>query len=133
MSSCKIVFFCSGHPSITGTHKTTLEFTKDDSVTEEGDCIIGVSADFSSVLLKQCLIWDEILVTIEVDGLKEQVIAKTNLDFSSETEIVIRKGDFVSERTLGINADKASSDIDREIIERLKNSKAKITIERYEP
>ncbi len=42
----EIKFYAYGHENITGKHKTTLEFTKDKSLTEKGDCIIGVNSDF---------------------------------------------------------------------------------------
>ena len=39
-------FNAYGHPNILGTHKTTFEFTKDNELTLNGDCIVGVKADF---------------------------------------------------------------------------------------
>ena len=38
-------YICAhGHNLITGNHETTFEFTKDDSLTTRGDCIIAVGA-----------------------------------------------------------------------------------------
>jgi len=39
-------FYCFGHENIQATHKNTIEFTKEDSLTKNGDCIVGVKADF---------------------------------------------------------------------------------------
>ena len=34
-----------GHKNVLAKHKTTLEITKDDHLTPQGDCIVAVSAD----------------------------------------------------------------------------------------
>jgi hypothetical protein len=44
------------------------------------------------------------------------------LEFLDERDIVIRKSDFISERTLMINADKSAADLDRGLIANLKRS-----------
>ncbi|RLI98790.1 MAG: DUF371 domain-containing protein, partial [Candidatus Aenigmatarchaeota archaeon] len=43
-------------------------------------------------------------------------------------DIVVRKSDFIDERTLAILADKAACDIKREIIEKMKNPEAQMKI-----
>jgi hypothetical protein len=44
--------------------------------------------------------------------------------------MVLRKGDFPSDRTLGLHSDKAAKDLSRELVEKLKNpaEQAKITL-----
>ena len=42
--------------------------------------------------------------------------------------MVIRKTDYLSDRTFAINADKAAIDIDRRIIESLKNPENKVEV-----
>ncbi len=42
-------FSCYGHPNIKATHVKTLEITKDDGLSERGDCIIGIKADWWSL------------------------------------------------------------------------------------
>jgi hypothetical protein len=41
----EIVFY--GHPNVLGLHKRTIEITKDDYLTERGDCIIGINSNKS--------------------------------------------------------------------------------------
>ena len=41
-----ISFFCFGHKNILAKHRNTLEFTKDKDLTLNGDCIVGVNANF---------------------------------------------------------------------------------------
>ena len=36
---------CRGHPLVLGTHPTTFEVTREDHLTENGNCIIGIAAD----------------------------------------------------------------------------------------
>ena len=125
-------FHCYGHPNILGVHKNTLEFTKDDHLTLQGDCIIGVKADFDLLKLKKFISGrEEIAVKIEVDGSAEEVNCRINHDFNSASEIVIRKSEFNSRRTLGVRAEKACIDLNRKMIERMKDPDTimKVTLE----
>lgn len=121
-------FHCSGHNNILGTHKTTLEFTKDKELSLRGDCIIGVNSDFSpeSIIGK---FGGRLFITLSVEGIKDSLTADYNPRFSSGHEIVIRMGTYDSDRTLGVNSSKGSIMIDRGIIEKLKNPDARLTIE----
>jgi len=126
-------FHAYGHPNILGTHKTTLEFTKDEDLTSNGNCIIGVKADFELSILKEFIkknINKVITITIETSDkrIKEAIHGKLNPGFNSNREIVIRKTDFLSGRTLMINSNKSSFELDRNLIDYLKEKEAKITI-----
>ncbi len=150
----KYSFICYGHENITARHKTTLEFTKDKELRLEGDCIIGVGADFSLDRIKEFIKSlggnTKISITIEAmdydskgpnnnpynERIKdkkiiEKISCEANPGFNSDKEIVVRKGDFVSERTLGIKADKAAWEIGG-LLKRFltkKDSKIEILIE----
>ena len=122
-------FRCFGHKNITSSHKNTLEFTKDKDIGKIAHCIIGVNADFSLDKLKEAIKDKEkIRITIEADNIKDKIDCIPNKDFGDNREIVIRISDFVSERTLGIRADKASKDIKKELKEKLTNPNQEITI-----
>lgn len=128
-------FNAYGHHNILGTHKTTLEFTKDNEVSLKGDCIVGVKADFELLKLKQ-FIKDsknnKITITIESISankkIQEKIFAELNPDFNSDKELVIRKTDFVSERTFAIKANKAAFELKRDLITFLKEKKNKIGV-----
>ncbi len=124
----KYGFTCSGHKNILATHKTTLEFTKDNYLTKKGDCIVGVNADFDLVKLKEFLQYKTINITIKVDDLEETIVCDVNKSFNSDKEIVIRLGTHQSDRTLGTDADKAAIHLDRKLIERIKNQNKKLKI-----
>ena len=130
-------FTAYGHPNILAAHKAALEFTKDKELSLKGDCIIGVNADFDLGKIKEFIKQSKTNkiaeITIEAFGksnkkIKETILAELNPDFDSNKEMVIRKADFVSERTFAIRANKASFGLNRDLIEFLKEKKNRISI-----
>ena len=122
-------FLSFGHPNITAKHKNTLEFTKGKELGLEGDCIIGVDSDFDFKKLKKFIKKaDKVKIIIEVDGLKEEISCEINPDFDDAQEIVIRKSEFNSKRTLGVKADKACKDLSREFRENLSKDSQRIKV-----
>jgi len=127
-----------GHQNVQATHPSTAEITKDKQLSKKGDCILIVSADKGladlNPKLKEALRKPHATLTIiiEVGGLTEEIHAKGSLHLalSHPQEIVVRKSDYVSDRTLGVHADKAAKDLSRELVEKLKNpnQKARITL-----
>jgi hypothetical protein len=96
----KISFFSFGHENILGTQRNTFEFTKDGRLSKEGDCIIGVRSDFSPEKIRNFLSsinqGSEIIITVSAGGISEKVSAIPNFNFSSGSEIVVRKTGFLS-------------------------------------
>ncbi len=126
-------FHAYGHPNILGTHKTTLEFTKDSELSLKGDCIIGVNADFEleklEVFIKKSSN-KKITIIIEAPDkkIKETIKAEISPEFSHNKELVIRKADFVSGRTLAIKSNKAAFELNKDLISFLKEKKNKIIV-----
>jgi hypothetical protein len=125
-----------GHLNVQAVHPSTLMFTKERDLSKQGDCIVAVAADkavadlsveFKEALRKQNA---KLTILIEVDGLTEQVTAygSPKLILTNTADIVVRKSDFISDRTLAIRADKAASDLSKELIEKLKNPQQKANI-----
>jgi hypothetical protein len=132
----KEVIRARGHENISATHGTTLEITKEASLSKRGNCIIAVGAnkasiDFSSEFRKN-LRKDHarITVLVEAGGVTETVNASGNsrMILAHPTDIVVRKGGYICNRTLAIRADKSACDLSRELVKRLKNSKQDVTI-----
>ncbi len=132
------VITARGHPNIQAIHPTTLMFTKDRHLSRNGDCVIAVAADkaladlgaeFKEQLRNPTA---KITINIEVEDLKDEIraVGSPKLCLCHTTDVVIRKSDYTCTRTLAIHADKASSDLSRELVEKLKNPKnlAKISI-----
>ncbi|MBN1358093.1 DUF371 domain-containing protein [Candidatus Bathyarchaeota archaeon] len=130
------VIFGYGHENIQATHKTTLEFTKDQRLSKKGDCIVSVAADkaladltaeFKENLRKPHA---KLNMTIEADEITDQVkaLGSPQLVLTHLTDIVVRKSDYVCSRTLAVHADKAAQDLSRGLVEKLKNPEQKVKI-----
>lgn len=111
-------------------------FTKDIHVSKNGDCIVAMTADKSvtdlSAQFKENLRKPnaKVIITIEAGEFKEEIRAygSPKLCLCHPTDIVIRKSDYVCNRTLAICADKSSIDLSRALVEKLQDSKQKIKI-----
>ncbi|MEM3373668.1 MAG: DUF371 domain-containing protein [Candidatus Woesearchaeota archaeon] len=118
----KIIFSFSGHENLIGNHKNTFEFTKEKELTKKGDCIIGVNSNFDHTKLKElCKKFKKAKIIIQSDKFKDDVVFYLNKNFDDEKEIVIRKSNFISKRTLGILAEKSAFELNRDLIKSIKN------------
>ena len=125
-----------GHKNIQATHKTTFEFTKDTHLSKKGDCIVAVAADKAladlSAEFKENLrkTHAKLVILIEAGGIIEQVNAhgSPRLILSHPTDMVIRKSDYVCNRTLAVHADKAAQDLSKALVEKLENPQQKVKI-----
>ena len=116
-----------GHPMVRSLHPTTIEVTTEEHLTERGDCIIGVRAE------KGCLQLDEAVksglrkagtrvrfrIVVGDESFVVGAWGDPRLQLTHPGEIVIRKSQFVSERTVAVGADAAARDIPRSIVEEL--------------
>ncbi len=129
--------FARGHENITAKHKTTLEITRDAELTPRGDCIIAVDAsislpdfpeNFKSLLRKDIIF--EVRIDLPDYKLSETLTARGSekLPLTHPTDMVIRKSKFVCPRTLLVSASKAARDLDREVVEMLKDKKTEVVI-----
>lgn len=118
-----------GHPLVKSTHQTTIEVTAEEYLTEEGECIIGVGAskgcaglspDVQAGIRRQ---GSRVTVRILAHALSFEVKAwgDPRLRLSDPRDLVIRRSDFASDRTLAVRADAAARDIPREMVRLLKD------------
>lgn len=125
-----------GHKLIRSTHGTTLEVTKDRTLTTRGDCIIAVgadkgAADLSEGFRKLARKADaDITITIEADNVVETIRAKGDprLTFTDNEDIVVRKSAYVCGRTVAIKADKTAANLSRDLVRKLQNPHQKVRI-----
>lgn len=124
-----------GHQNITATHTTTFEITKDEKIEKDADCIIGVKANKACIDLKKefkdaLKEGKKIEIKIEAGGIEDKIVAfgSPALKLTHPEDIVVRKSDFIDNRTLAILADKAACDLNKELVEKLKNPETKIKI-----
>jgi hypothetical protein len=131
------IFHAYGHPAILSTHPTTLEITASDSLTRRGDCVVAVRSSSTVRDLPEEL--KRVLssssgrgrIALRVGTFEFTVEGRGNpgLTFSHETDLVVRKSGFISDRTLMIYADKSSIDIPREMVRMLQNPNNRVTVE----
>jgi len=130
LSSLKVYYekiVAEGHENIKATHSTTLEITKEGYLTPRGTCIIGIRADKAASDLssktKQLLRTSgyKVYLLIIVKGRIDIAEARSDprLILADRNSIVIRKSDYIDDRTVAVNADKAARDIDRTIVKDL--------------
>lgn len=120
---------CRGHPLVLGTHPTTFEVTREEHLTRNGNCIIGVSADKGCAALsgefKNVLAHDDaVLVTrLSCAGIEVEVHSRGSAEFTLDhpTDFVWRRSNFVCGRTIGIHSDKVAKTLPEELINALKN------------
>jgi len=130
------VIRCRGHENVRATHKSTLEFTKEDYLTPRGDCILCIEADkgindLSEDFKKALRKGRKLLIRIRVGELSDEVLAEGSpeLILDHPYSVVVRKSDYIDARTLAIRANKAAKDIDRRIVELLRNPETRVEIE----
>ncbi|HLC64574.1 MAG TPA: DUF371 domain-containing protein [Candidatus Nanoarchaeia archaeon] len=124
-------FSCFPHKHITAKHHKSLEFTKDEEVALEGDCIVGVKADFDAEKLREFASANrdrKIRMVIRTKTASDELVFDLNPEFSDANSIVIRKSNFLSNRTLGVDASKAASDLKRELAQSLKEDKIEVEL-----
>lgn len=132
-------FYAYGHEKIKSTHKSTIEITKEDYLTERGDCIIAIRsekacADLSEDIKKAIKSkFSKVIFYLEAKGIEEIIEAygAEELILTNGVSMVIRKSNYIDDRTIAIHSNKSAREIRRDFIEAIKskNSRMKITIE----
>ncbi len=127
MISDEIEFY--GHPNVLATHRRSIEITKDDYLTREGNCIIGIKANKAcnnlNIKLQKLITRDNTPIKLEI--IVEDYIfqingfGNSNLTLTNPHDIVIRTSNFVCSRTASVKCDKASIHLPREIVSKLQN------------
>ena len=124
-----------GHENILCTHKTTIELTKENSITKRGNCILGIKAtksciDLNPILKKYIKKEKKIKVSIKVENLTDSFYGFGNkyLTLLDNKDLVFRKSDYICDRTVLINCSKSSNNLSRKLIKKLKNPTIKFSV-----
>ncbi len=136
MVSLRETITAHGHPNILATHPSTLEITKEASLTPEGDCIIAVGADKGaedlSAQLKRLLKMKNstVRLTIDADGIQEVIGGRGDprLSFRDPESMVFRKSGYVCGRTVMIQSNKAASGLSRSLVNILQLEKTRVEL-----
>jgi len=121
------IIHCRGHPLVTGNHPTTFEVTREDHLTKNGNCIIGISADKGcaglSAAFKRVLANEDAVLTTRLSSgdvtfeVKSHGSSRFTLDHP--TDLVWRRSSFVCGRTIGILSDNVAADLPKALIANL--------------
>jgi hypothetical protein len=116
-----------GHKNILCSHNSTIEITKDNYLTKNGNCIMGIRSS------KSCLDLNENIKRAIKKGKRFKIIIKlgelrdffygfgsSDLKLKDPNDMVFRKSNYVNDRTALINCTKAAIDLDRNLVNRLK-------------
>ena len=120
------IIYANGHKNISCRHKSTIEVTKKKNLSKRGDCILAVGAskgcyDLNNDLKTQIWKGSKISVIIKVGIIKDSLFGfgSEKLKLLNKSDIVFRKSDYICDRTVLINCNKASSQINKKIIKSL--------------
>lgn len=130
----EIKFF--GHKNVLSLHPRTLEITKDQDLTSNGDCIIGVKAtkacfDIRTDLKQKIRTKNshiEFELIVEPYVLRISGLGSSELSLDHKHDIVLRKSTFICSRTVCLNSSIAAVDIPRHIIELLRDPEKEATL-----
>jgi len=119
-----------GHPMVLALHPTTIEITTERHLTRRGDCIIGVAAergcDGLRAETKRALARPGARISVSVlvadQAFELEARGDPRLTLTHPHDIVIRKSDYVSDRTLVVKASAAAKDIPRKMVGMLRDS-----------
>jgi len=131
----RIIFSAKGHGNITARHKSTVELTKENYLTKRGTCIIGIKSQLCCeeipVEIKKYLKEEaRVVIRLKVGGISDTIecMGQKGLILGSDTSIVIRKSEYIDDRTIAVRANKAAADIRRDLINELKKGHRLIVI-----
>ena len=118
-----------GHPMVRSLHPTTIEITTEENLSPRGDCIIGVRAQKGcsglDPAVKAALRREGSAVVLKFMAGGETFVVRAKgdprLELSHPHDMVVRRSDFVSDRTLAVRADFAARDLPRTLVEKLKD------------
>lgn len=128
--------YARGHPNISSKHRTTLEITTEEDLTTRGDCVIAVGSNkgayqlsepFKELARKEN---SKITMIIKVDEQTEIIrgFGSPRLTFSHPHDLVARRSSYYSDRTIMVKADKAAIDLNRKLVELLKNPEKEVEV-----
>ncbi|MHA1805916.1 MAG: DUF371 domain-containing protein [Promethearchaeota archaeon] len=118
-----------GHKNILCTHPTTIEITKANYVTRKGTCILGIKASKACSDLNERLkreIWKgkKFKIIIQFEDLSDSFhgYGSPHLPLTNERDMVFRKSDYICDRTVLIRCDKASMELNRDLLKKITTS-----------
>jgi hypothetical protein len=127
--------YAYGHENISCSHSSTIELTKDPYLTKRGTCILGIKAtkacsDLNEITKDKIRHGKRLSILIKIDDVCEEFygFGHANLKLLNNKDMVFRKSNFICDRTVLIGCSKASGDLNKELINKIRNSKKRFLI-----
>ena len=128
--------FACGHENISCIHSSTIELTKDSHITKRGTCILGINAtkaciDLNDLTKKKIKNGNKLTIIINIDNESEMFYGygNPNLTLVNKNDMVFRKSNFICDRTVLIRCTKASNDLNKNLINKIKVSNKQFSIQ----
>lgn len=131
----EFVVYAFGHPNIRANHATTWQVTTEANITVKGDCIIGVKATASTkalpLELKKHLQYGgrlEYFLILDGEILHGISHGHPDLTLDDHIDIVMRKSEYISPRTIAIRSSLTARQIPREWVTKLQDPQTRLEI-----
>ena len=116
----------AGHPAVTGRHGKTLELTADPDITARASCVLGTAAGPLPGGLER--LRGRVRLRLAVGDLAAEVEGEANPAYASTTRLVVRRSDVPDPDTFLVNASAAAADLDRALVDRLRDPAARLEL-----
>jgi hypothetical protein len=114
------------HGRVRATHRKSLEFVRERDIGDGATCVVAVDVSFDEASAESLSGWVEL--RIEAGDACDTVRARINPAFTRGDPLIVRRGGNVTRDALLIDADKAASDLDRELVRALSRDGAAVAI-----
>lgn len=107
-----------------------MEVTTQPNLTLKGDCILGVRVDKSPATVDAAIGWllrqetSKVTTRLSAGGFSDEIhgLGSPRLSLRNPSSLVWRTSNYVDDRTVAINCDKAAHDIARDLVSVLQSS-----------
>ena len=115
-----------GHHTVRATHHKSLEIKRGHNLDLRETCVVAVGAAWDPEALRA--LPQPIEVTVGVGGQQASFTATRNPRFSSTESMVFRSSRYNDRRTLGVEASLSARDLDRALVEALRDPDTEVVV-----
>ena len=135
MLSKSFTVYAYGHSNVTSLHRSTWQLTKDLEISDQATCIIGINSSSACEDLPEWLKdglrnGKKVKIELEVEELTHSgyFYGSKSLKLTNAIDMVFRKSEFVSDRTVGHRCSFSAFEIPDNIKAKLQNPETRISV-----
>jgi len=121
-----VTLTADGHPDVSARHGKTLELTAETAIGAAATCVVGVSVGPLPGELPR--LRGRVRLVLAAGGLTATVDGEVNPYYASAERLVVRRSDVLDPDTFLVNASAAAADLDRALVERLRDPAARLEV-----